>query len=56
LAPFTQGNNSTKSLGLGLYIVDNIAKSHKIDFTYSYEDGKNIFGFENISALIVPKV
>jgi two-component system OmpR family sensor kinase len=51
LAPFTQDDNKTKGFGLGLYIVDNIIKAHKINFTYNYENGKNIFGFENLKML-----
>jgi two-component system OmpR family sensor kinase len=51
LAPFTQGNNSTKSLGLGLYLVDNIVKAHKLKLTYEYKDGRNIFCFEGLSKL-----
>ncbi|MFV0480692.1 MAG: ArsS family sensor histidine kinase [Campylobacteraceae bacterium] len=52
LAPFTQGSNSTKSFGLGLYIVDNIIKAHGLKFTYTYQDGKNIFGFENLKNIL----
>ncbi|MDR1285498.1 MAG: ArsS family sensor histidine kinase [Campylobacteraceae bacterium] len=51
LAPFTQDGNKAKGLGLGLYIVDNIIKAHKINFIYNYEDGKNIFSFENLEIL-----
>jgi two-component system OmpR family sensor kinase len=51
LAPFAQGNNKTKGLGLGLYIVDNIIKAHKINFAYAYKEGKNIFSFENLKIL-----
>ncbi|MDR1614436.1 MAG: ArsS family sensor histidine kinase [Campylobacteraceae bacterium] len=51
LAPFAQGNTKTKGLGLGLYIVDNIIKAHKINFTYIHKDGKNIFSFENLQIL-----
>jgi two-component system OmpR family sensor kinase len=52
LLPFTQGNKNAKGLGLGLYIVDSIAKSHKIDFTYRYENGQNVFTLENIKPLL----
>jgi two-component system OmpR family sensor kinase len=51
LTPFTQGSSKAKGFGLGLYIVDNIVKAHKIDFTYNHKDGKNIFGFENLKKL-----
>jgi two-component system OmpR family sensor kinase len=51
LAPFTQDGNKAKGLGLGLYIVDNIIKAHKINFTYNYKNGKNIFSFENLETL-----
>jgi two-component system OmpR family sensor kinase len=51
LSPFIQGGDKAKGLGLGLYIVDNIMKAHKINFTYDYESGKNIFSFENLEIL-----
>jgi two-component system OmpR family sensor kinase len=51
LTPFTQGSNKAKGLGLGLYIVDNIIKAHKINFTYRHKNDKNIFGFENLKML-----
>jgi two-component system OmpR family sensor kinase len=51
LTPFTQGNSKTKGFGLGLYIVDNIIKAHKIDFAYSHQNGENIFSFENLQIL-----
>jgi two-component system OmpR family sensor kinase len=51
LSPFTQGNNSTKNLGLGLYIVDNIIKAHRLELVYRYEDGKSTFGFVGIDKL-----
>jgi two-component system OmpR family sensor kinase len=51
LTPFAQGSNKTKGLGLGLYIVDNIIKAHKINFTYARTNGKNIFSFDNLETL-----
>jgi len=50
--PFTQDNISHKSFGLGLYIVKNILKAHKLEFTYEYKDSYNYFNFENISKLV----
>jgi two-component system OmpR family sensor kinase len=52
IEPFVQGNNSTKSLGLGLYIVDNIVKAHHLQLAYCHQNGYNIFSFENIERLI----
>jgi len=49
--PFVQGANSTKSLGLGLYIVDNIIKAHSLELTYRHQNGYNIFYFEKLGAL-----
>jgi two-component system OmpR family sensor kinase len=49
--PFVQGANSTKSLGLGLYIVDNIIKAHSLELTYRHQNGYNIFYFEKLEAL-----
>jgi two-component system OmpR family sensor kinase len=50
--PFVQGNNSVKSLGLGLYIVDNITKAHHLNLAYRHQNGYNIFSFENLEVLI----
>ena len=52
LEPFIQGKNSVKSLGLGLYIVDNIVKAHNLKLNYRYQNGFNIFYFENLEALL----
>ncbi|MBE0494802.1 MAG: HAMP domain-containing histidine kinase [Campylobacterales bacterium] len=52
LEPFVQGANSTKSLGLGLYIVDNIIKAHALTLTYRHQNGYNVFYFEKLEALI----
>ncbi|MDR2100601.1 MAG: ArsS family sensor histidine kinase [Campylobacteraceae bacterium] len=51
LSPFTQGSNKIKGFGLGLYIVDNILKAHKINFTYHHQSGENVFSFENLETL-----
>lgn len=45
IEPFTQGSNAKKSFGLGLYIVDNILKSHGLSLGYEYKNGLNIFKF-----------
>ncbi|EKR8070438.1 HAMP domain-containing histidine kinase, partial [Campylobacter fetus] len=37
IEPFTQGSNAKKSFGLGLYIVDNILKSHNLNLEYCYK-------------------
>ncbi|WP_458701708.1 ArsS family sensor histidine kinase [Sulfurospirillum sp. 1307] len=52
IQPFTQEKNSHQSFGLGLYIVDNIAKAHKLNFKYSHKNGLNYFYFENIETLL----
>lgn len=51
LQPFTQEKSSHQSFGLGLYIVDNIVKAHKLNFTYEHKNGLNYFSFENIKNL-----
>jgi len=52
IEPFTQNTISHKSFGLGLYIVANILKAHKLEFTYEYKDSYNYFNFENLSKLV----
>ena len=49
---FVKGTNAKQSFGLGLYIVDNIAKAHGLKFTYYHKDGKNIFSFLNLEKVI----
>ena len=42
--PFSSGDTrSNEGFGLGLYIVDEIAKKHGMKLQYRYEEGKNIF-------------
>ncbi|MSN96001.1 HAMP domain-containing histidine kinase [Campylobacter sp. FMV-PI01] len=53
IEPFTKGKNAFESFGLGLYIVDNIIKSHSMKFCYRYEDGVNIFSFDGIDKILV---
>ena len=44
LKPFNREyETSNKSLGLGLYIVNNILKAHNLSLEYKYEDNQNIF-------------
>lgn len=52
LSPFTQGSSKNQGFGLGLYIVDNIIKAHGLDFTYRYENKKNVFSFTNIKNIL----
>ncbi len=52
IQPFTQEKNSHQSFGLGLYIVDNIAKAHKIEFKYKHKNGFNWFYFDKIDTLL----
>lgn len=52
LEAFTQGENATKSFGLGLYIVDSILKAHEIKLGYEYKNGMNIFYFYDFEKLI----
>ena len=33
---------------LGLYIVENIIKAHKLTLSYEYKNGLNVFSFENL--------
>ena len=53
IEPFTKGDNAQKSFGLGLYIVDNILKAHKLNLAYDYKNGLNIFKFENLENISV---
>jgi len=48
IEPFTKGEDGQKSFGLGLYIVDNILKAHKLKLNYRYEGGLNVFSFEGL--------
>ena len=52
IEPFSKGSNAKQSFGLGLYIVDNIIKSHNLKFCHRYEDGKNIFYFDELKNII----
>lgn len=52
LEAFTQGENATKSFGLGLYIVDSILKAHGMKLGYEYKNGMNIFYFYDFEKLI----
>ncbi|PSM51692.1 two-component system sensor histidine kinase [Campylobacter blaseri] len=55
IEPFSKGKNAKNSFGLGLYIVDNILKSHNLTLSYRYENEKNIFSFENLEKITVKK-
>jgi two-component system OmpR family sensor kinase len=46
IQPYTQGDEAISGLGLGLYIVDMIAKAHGFRFKYEYIEGKNRFIIE----------
>ena len=46
--PFTKGESAQKSFGLGLYLVENIIKAHKLTLGYEYKNGLNVFSFENL--------
>jgi len=46
--PFSQSESAQKSFGLGLYIVENIIKAHKLTLSYEYKNGLNVFSFENL--------
>ncbi|MGB2553125.1 ArsS family sensor histidine kinase [Campylobacter sp. MOP51] len=48
IEPFTKGEDAQKSFGLGLYIVDNILRAHKLNLSYTYKNSLNIFSFENL--------
>ena len=51
--PFTKGESAQKSFGLGLYIVENIIKAHKLTLGYEYKNGLNVFSFENLQNIAV---
>ena len=50
--PFTKGESAQKSFGLGLYIVENIIKAHKLTLSYEYKNGLNVFSFENLQNIV----
>lgn len=52
IQPFTQEKNSHQSFGLGLYIVDCIAKAHNLELKYYHKNGLNYFNFEKIENLL----
>ncbi len=52
MEPFTSDGNQKDSFGLGLYLVDNILRAHKLELLYSYKDGLNTFVFKGIKKLI----
>jgi len=52
MEPFTSDGNQKDSFGLGLYLVDNILRAHKLQLLYSYKDGYNIFVFKNLENII----
>ncbi len=52
MEPFTSDSNQKDSFGLGLYLVDNILRAHKLQLLYSYKDGLNIFVFKNLENVI----
>ncbi|WP_331773832.1 ArsS family sensor histidine kinase [Sulfurospirillum sp. 1612] len=49
--PFTQGEITHKSFGLGLYIVSSIISAHKLEFKYEHRSSQNYFSFNKISRL-----
>jgi two-component system, OmpR family, sensor kinase len=51
LEPFVQEKNSHQSFGLGLYIVHNIVKAHRLHFTYEHKESYNYFNFEKLENL-----
>ncbi len=51
MEPFTSDGNQKDSFGLGLYLVDNILRAHKLQLLYGYKDGCNTFVFKNIDKL-----
>ncbi|NPA73171.1 MAG: HAMP domain-containing histidine kinase [Epsilonproteobacteria bacterium] len=52
MEPFTSEGNQKDSFGLGLYLVDNILRAHKLQLLYSYKDGWNTFVFKGIKNII----
>jgi len=50
--PFTKGESAQKSFGLGLYIVENIIKAHRLTLSYEYKNGLNVFSFENLQNIV----
>lgn len=48
---FTKGSKAKNSFGLGLYIVDNIIKSHNLELEYQYKNNTNIFKFTNLDKI-----
>ena len=46
IQPYTQGKEAISGLGLGLYIVEMIAKVHGFAFKYGYKEGRNRFIIE----------
>lgn len=51
IEPFTQDANKHKSFGLGLYIVDNIIRGHKLNLEYNHKHGFNTFLFKGLEIL-----
>jgi two-component system OmpR family sensor kinase len=51
LEPFVQEKNSHQSFGLGLYIVHNIIKAHRLHFSYEHKESYNYFNFEKLENL-----
>ncbi len=45
IEPFVKGTVSSRSFGLGLYIVDSILDAHEMKLMYEHRDGYNIFAF-----------
>ncbi|PID47366.1 MAG: two-component sensor histidine kinase [Proteobacteria bacterium] len=49
IEPFVKENEKEKSFGLGLYIVDNILKSHDFTLSYRFDNGYNTFSFDDLN-------